>query len=140
MKKKIVFFQGTFDILTTGHCRAFKLCKQHGNYLIVGLNSDSLIQWFKKKEPLFPFKERKEILESIRWIDEVILCEEPNPINYIKKYNVDVYVLTEEWKESNKEPIEYVQKKGGKVVFMKQDEVQHTSDIRRKLFDEFNKK
>lgn len=139
-KNKKIFFQGTFDILNVGHVRAFKLAKQHGNYLVVGLNSDSLIRWFKRREPIMPFSQRKEILEAVKWIDEVIECNEPNPINYLKKHDISVYVLTDEWKEANREPIDYIQKKGGKVVFSPRfGDILFGTQIRKKIFDEFQK-
>lgn len=114
---KIVFFQGTFDLLNVGHVRAFKVARSKGDRLVVGLNSDSLIRWFKSREPILPFVQRREVLESIRWIDQIVVCNEPQAIHYLKRYNAKVYVLTEEWEGQQREAIGYMKEIGGVVYF-----------------------
>ena len=138
--KRIVFFQGTFDPLNWGHIKAFKLAKSHGDILIVGLNTDELVSWFKKRETIIPFYQRKEMIEAIRYVDLVIPTAEPAPINYLKKHGADVYVLAQEWKMANRASVEYMRGKGGKVVFSPRfNGVVASTEIRRKLFEEFSK-
>tara|TARA_Y100000590_G_C15418332_1_gene900373 strand:+ start:425 stop:856 length:432 start_codon:yes stop_codon:yes gene_type:complete len=69
MNKKIIILSGGFDPIHKGHVRMFKSAKDFGE-VFVGLNSD---EWLvRKKEKYFmPFVERKEILESIKFIDKV---------------------------------------------------------------------
>ncbi len=69
MKKNIIILSGGFDPVHKGHIRMFKEAKIHGN-VFVGLNSD---EWLlrKKNKYFMPFEERKEILESIKYIDLV---------------------------------------------------------------------
>ena len=70
MKKKIIILSGGFDPIHKGHVRMFKSAKNLGN-VIVGLNSDKWL--IRKKNKLFmSFPERKEILESIKYIDSVL--------------------------------------------------------------------
>tara|TARA_X000001036_G_scaffold398591_1_gene401597 strand:+ start:2204 stop:2980 length:777 start_codon:yes stop_codon:yes gene_type:complete len=68
---KIVIVSGGFDPLHSGHIAYFKSAKEHGDKLVVALNSDS---WLKKKKGKFfmPFNERKAIIENISFVDEVI--------------------------------------------------------------------
>ena len=70
MKKNIIILSGGFDPVHKGHIRMFKSAQNLGD-VIVGLNSD---EWLvRKKNKIFmPFHERKEILESIKYIDSVI--------------------------------------------------------------------
>ncbi len=70
MNKKIIILSGGFDPIHKGHIRMFKSAKNLGN-VIVGLNSD---EWLIRKKNKFfmPFSERKEILESIKYINSVI--------------------------------------------------------------------
>ena len=75
MKKnlKIVAVSGGFDPVHIGHVRQFKEAKRLGDKLYVILNSDRFLK--NKKGFIFmPFKQRKEILESIKYIDKVIPC------------------------------------------------------------------
>ena len=82
-KKVVVATGGGFDPLHEGHIRLFKKAKQLGDVLIVMLNSDE--QLIKKKGKTFypSQQERKEIIESIRYVNKVIIdpgkdvtCEE----------------------------------------------------------------
>ncbi len=73
MDKKIVIVSGGFDPIHIGNIRYFKEAKALGNYLVVFLNSNDFL--VKKKEYIFmPFEERKEIIESIKYVDYVISC------------------------------------------------------------------
>tara|TARA_Y100001970_G_C14239153_1_gene863788 strand:- start:689 stop:1129 length:441 start_codon:yes stop_codon:yes gene_type:complete len=70
MSKTIIILSGGFDPVHKGHIRMFKAAKEFPAKVVVGLNSDSwLIR--KKEKPFIGFDERKEILESIRFIDSV---------------------------------------------------------------------
>lgn len=75
MNKKLIIIavSGGFDPVHIGHIRQFKSAKKLGDRLYVILNSDRFLK--NKKGFIFmPFKERKEILESIKYIDKVISC------------------------------------------------------------------
>lgn len=83
LKKIVVATGGGFDPLHEGHIRLFKEAKQLGDVLVVILNSDE--QLIKKKgKTFYPSEnERKEIIESIKYVDKVIIdpgkdvtCEE----------------------------------------------------------------
>ena len=66
-----VVVSGGFDPLHSGHISYLKDAKSHGDKLIVALNSDS---WLENKKGKFfmPFSERKSIIESLKYVDEVI--------------------------------------------------------------------
>ena len=69
-----------------------------GDYLIVGLSTDKF-NMMKQKESYFSFKERKIVLEAIKYVDKVI--PEKNweqKIKDVKKYNVDTFIMGDDWK------------------------------------------
>ncbi len=69
----IVATSGGYDPLHIGHIRCFKEAKKLGDKLIVILNSDKFLK--KKKGYVFmPYKERKEIIESVKYVDKVVGC------------------------------------------------------------------
>lgn len=71
--KIIVAVSGGFDPIHVGHIRYLRDAKSLGDELVVILNSDRFLK--KKKGYVFmPYKERKEILESIKYVDRVIPC------------------------------------------------------------------
>ena len=94
---KRVMTYGTFDLLHYGHINILKRAKSLGDYLIVGLSSDEFKE-LKGKKSVMSYEERKEILESIRYVDKVI--KESNweqKVDDIIKYNIDVFVIGDDW-------------------------------------------
>ena len=94
---KRVLTYGTFDLLHYGHINILKRAKSLGDYLIVGLSSDEFNE-LKGKKSVMSYEERKEILESIRYVDKVI--KESNweqKVDDIIKYNIDVFVIGDDW-------------------------------------------
>ena len=70
---KIIITSGYFDPVHAGHIELFKLAKALGDKLIVILSRDEQCMW-KKGKVFMPEQERKTILESIRYIDEVFIA------------------------------------------------------------------
>ena len=78
-RKNIVAVSGGFDPLHAGHTRLFKKAKSLGDELVVILNNDN---WLKKKKGFvfIPQKERKEIIECLKWVDRVVMTSHrPHP-------------------------------------------------------------
>ncbi|AUR51594.1 glycerol-3-phosphate cytidylyltransferase [Aquella oligotrophica] len=95
--KKILTY-GTFDLTHIGHINLLRRAKALGDYLIVGLSTDEFNQ-IKGKSSIFPYEHRKIILESIRFVDQVIAerCWEQK-INDINELNVDIFVIGDDWR------------------------------------------
>jgi len=75
MKKVLV--GGCFDILHYGHIQFLKKAKALGDYLVVALESDKNIQRMKgEKRPIFGQNERREMLLSLKFVDEVIILKD----------------------------------------------------------------
>ena len=70
-RKSIIVLSGGFDPVHKGHLRMFREASWLGHHVIVGLNSDDWLTR-KKGKPFMEFEERKEILESIKYINQVI--------------------------------------------------------------------
>lgn len=72
-KKQItVAVSGGFDPLHIGHVRMFKKAKSLGDKLVVILNNDNWLM-LKKGFVFMPDRERKEVIENIKWVDKVVL-------------------------------------------------------------------
>lgn len=95
--KKIITY-GTFDLLHYGHINILKEAKKLGDYLIVGLSSDEF-NTQKHKEAYHSFEHRKLILESIRYVDEVIPEKSwEQKISDIIENDIDLFVMGDDWK------------------------------------------
>lgn len=70
----VVAVSGGFDPVHPGHVRLFRDAKALGHKLVVILNNDN---WLKKKKGyiFMPEAERKEVIESIRFVDEVVITK-----------------------------------------------------------------
>ncbi len=75
-KQVVVTVSGGFDPIHPGHIRMFKEAKAMGDKLVVILNNDNWLM--KKKKFVFMHEqERKEVIEAIRWVDEIVVSKHP---------------------------------------------------------------
>ncbi len=116
-KRRIVFTNGCFDVLHRGHIEYLRSCKQHGDIVVVGLNSDSSIKIIKGPErPINNQEDRAIMLTALEMVDYVSIFDEPDPLNLIKKVKPDVLVKGEDWADKGVVGREFVESYGGKVV------------------------
>jgi glycerol-3-phosphate cytidylyltransferase len=97
---KTVITYGTFDLLHYGHIEIFRRAKDlaEGGKLIVGLSTDEFNAG-KGKTSHMPYKERKEFVEAIRYVDKVIPEENwEQKKTDVKKHKVDIFVMGDDWK------------------------------------------
>jgi len=96
---RVIFTNGCFDILHRMHIELLKFCKSRGDYVIVGLNSDASVKALKgDKRPINKEDDRKYVLESLKFVDEVIIFEEETPFNLVKKLRPDEIVKGGDYK------------------------------------------
>lgn len=97
MMKRIITY-GTFDLLHWGHVRLLERAKSLGDYLIVATSTDEFNAQ-KHKEAYHSYDHRKYILEAIRYVDMVIPeTSWDQKIEDVKKYNIDTFVMGDDWK------------------------------------------
>jgi glycerol-3-phosphate cytidylyltransferase len=97
-KEKIVLTYGTFDMFHIGHLNLLNRLKSLGDKLIVAVSTDEFNS-IKGKKTLIPFEQRALIVQNIKFVDMVI--SEKNweqKIDDIKKYNVDIFAMGDDWK------------------------------------------
>lgn len=133
--KKIITY-GTFDLLHKGHIRLLKRAKELGDYLIVGLSTDEFNSTMKNKTTAQSYDERKEILEAIRYVDEVIPEKKwEQKINDIIENGVSIFVIGDDWKGK----FDYLEKYC-KVTYLSRTPGISTTERKNKIVDIFSKK
>ena len=99
LNKKIVFTNGCFDLLHSGHTKYLSEAKQNGDILIVGINSDESVRKLKGNDrPIVSEDDRSEIIASLAAVDYVVIFNESTPINLIKKVMPDVLIKGSDYK------------------------------------------
>lgn len=98
----IIFTNGCFDLLHIGHIELLKYAKSLGSYLVVGINSDNSVKKLKgSSRPINNQITRKTILESIKYVDEVVIFDEDTPLEIIKKLQPHIIVKGGDYKKEN---------------------------------------
>lgn len=95
--KRIITY-GTYDLLHVGHINLLRRARELGDYLVVGLSTDEF-NTLKHKTSYHSYEDRKIILESIRYVDQVIPeCNWEQKAEDIKKWKIDTFVMGDDWK------------------------------------------
>lgn len=132
--KKVVFTNGCFDLLHAGHIRLFGEAAEMGDVVIVALNSDASVRRLKgPNRPIFPLRERFEILSAIEDIDFLVSFPEPTPRRIIAAVLPDVLVKGGDWGPDEIVGRAEVEAAGGRVVRVKFVEGHSTSSVLRRI-------
>ena len=115
--KTIVFTNGTFDLLHVGHTRCLKDARSRGDYLIVGVNSDTSVKKYKHaKLPIQPLEDRMEVLSSLRWVDYILSFDEETADEIIGVLKPDLVAKGTDYKPEKVPERETIESYGGKIV------------------------
>ena len=107
--KKIVFTNGCFDILHSGHIKNLQFAKKQGEILVVGINSDKSIKRLKgEKRPINSIEERSTMLSLFDFIDYIIIFDDDTPLNILKILKPDKLIKGSDYKKENIIGSEYV--------------------------------
>ena len=96
-----IWTNGCYDILHVGHIALFKDAKSLGGNLIVGSDSDDRVNKLKGNgRPINNQNDRKEMLESIKFIDEVIIFNTKEEMcDLLTKKNINTIVIGDDYKD-----------------------------------------
>ena len=132
--KRIVFTNGCFDILHTGHTRYLAAARSLGDILVVAVNSDSSVRGLKgEKRPINGEADRMETLAALETVDFVTLFSEPDPYEVIKALQPDVLVKGGDWPVEKIIGRDIVEARGGRVVNVPFVEGQSTTGMIDKI-------
>lgn len=125
-----VITYGTFDLLHYGHINLLRRAKELGDYLIVALSTDEF-NLEKGKKSYFSFEKRKQLLESIRYVDLVIPeTSWDQKINDVHEFRVNSFVMGDDWAGK----FDFLKNEGVEVVYLPRTPEISTSQIKQDLF------
>lgn len=114
---RIVFTNGCFDLLHIGHVSLLNFARSLGDTLVVGLNSDASVKRYKGPgRPVVRQEERAEILAALAPVDFVIIFDEDDPRETIKRVKPRYHVKGADYGGKRLLEADEVEAHGGEVV------------------------
>lgn len=100
IKKKyhIGYTQGVFDMFHIGHLNLLKNAKEQCDYLIVGVNSDILVESYKNRHVIIPEDSRLKIVSAIKYVDKSLLSHTLDKRKMYEQLHFDVVFIGNDWK------------------------------------------
>lgn len=133
-KQRIVFTNGCFDLLHSGHVTYLEAAKKTGDKLILGLNTDRSVSAIKgPSRPVIHEADRARVLAALEAIDAVVLFDEDTPLSLIDAIRPDVIVKGSDYTEEQVVGGKEVKSWGGKVALIDIVPGRSTSGIIEKL-------
>lgn len=119
-KYKIGYTQGTFDMFHIGHLNLLRNAKKECEYLIVGVNTDELVENYKKKTPVIDEVNRLDIVNSIKFTDEALLVSTLDKSEIHKQLQFEAIFIGDDWRgnERWKQTEDDLKKVGAEVVYL----------------------
>ncbi|MBD3272954.1 D-glycero-beta-D-manno-heptose 1-phosphate adenylyltransferase [Candidatus Dependentiae bacterium] len=114
--KKIVFTNGCFDLLHSGHLHVLNEAKALGDILVVAINTDESVKRYKgNARPIKSLQERINIMSALSVVDYVVPFSQDTPRELIEYLKPDVLVKGGDYKKENIAGADFVLKSGGFV-------------------------
>lgn len=120
-KFKIGYMAGVYDLFHIGHLNLIRKAKESCDYLMVGVLTDEEVKRWKGEEPFIPYEERFQIIQAIKYVDQVVRVTAENiaRIDAWNSYHFDCqfsgsdYANNIDWLEDQKQ----LRKRGSDIVF-----------------------
>ena len=132
--KKVVFTNGCFDLIHTGHTRNLAQAASFGDFLVVGLNSDKSVKRYKSPDrPIRSQDQRAEVLAALEFIDLVVIFDQDDPAQLIRVVRPDVLVKGGDWPVDQIIGADFVFANGGQVYSLPLVPGESTTGIIKKI-------
>ena len=115
--RTIVFTNGVFDLLHSGHLTLLQKARGLGDLLVVGVNSDASVRRLKGPDrPFVSQRDRELMLASLEAVDYVVGFTQDTPLRLIERIQPDLLVKGGDWKSGEIVGKDLVESRGGRVV------------------------
>ena len=135
--RKLVFTNGCFDILHSGHVRYLQTAAGFGDILVLGLNSDSSVRKLKgPRRPIMTQADRAYLLSALEAIDYIVIFDEETPARLIQTVSPDVLVKGGDYLPEDVVGYDTVTENGGCVKIVPYVEGKSTSGIVNSILEQ----
>ena len=132
--KTVVYTSGTFDMLHANHIKMIEYARSLGDVLIVGVNTDELVESYKS-QPIIPFEERIALIKALKYPDIVIPQDSLDHKDKVKKLNFDVFVVGDDWVGK----FDYLKDLGVDVVYFPYGKGVSSTNLKKRIYKNFEK-
>lgn len=134
---KIGYVPGVYDLFHVGHLRLFERCKERCDYLIVGVLTDELVEYYKAKRPVISYENRAAVIEGLKVVDEVIPVDFNNTdkLKAWEQLHYDCHFSGDDHVGHWDDIIEELRKRGSNMEFFSYTEGISSTAIRNKMQD-----
>ncbi len=130
--KVVVYTSGTFDMFHSNHLKMIEYARGLGDTLIVGVSTDELVCSYKRP-PTIPFEERIAIIKALKHPDIVIPQHSLDHTEIVKKLNIDVFVVGDDWVGK----YDYLKEQGVSVFYFPRGEGVSTTKIKEDILKKY---
>jgi D-beta-D-heptose 7-phosphate kinase/D-beta-D-heptose 1-phosphate adenosyltransferase len=128
-RQKIVFTNGIFDILHSGHISLLRQAKMLGDVLVVGINSDISARRLKGAgRPINNERERMALVAALDAVDYVLLFAEDTPVELMRSLRPHIHVKGGDYTHRELPEAEVVREQGGQIVIIPLEDGKSTSN------------
>jgi D-beta-D-heptose 7-phosphate kinase/D-beta-D-heptose 1-phosphate adenosyltransferase len=131
----VVFTNGVFDLLHSGHVTLLEHARAFGGSLIVALNSDASVRTLGKgpHRPLVSERDRARLVAALGCVDCVVLFEPSTPIEVIEALTPDILVKGADYRAETVVGADVVRRRGGRIEIVPLVPEQSTTRIAERL-------
>lgn len=117
---QIGYTQGVFDMFHIGHLRLINKAAERCDKLIVGVNSDKLVEEYKNKKTVICETDRAEIVRNLKAVDQVVIVSTLNKVELWNQFHFDAIFIGDDWKGNDrwKQTEIDLEPYGAKVVYL----------------------
>ncbi len=134
----IVFTNGCFDLIHTGHTRYLQQARLSGDCLVIGVNSDESVRTLKGgKRPIVTLEERMEVLSGFYFVDYIVPFNELDPYDLISELRPSILIKGGDWDVEDIIGKDIVEADGGSVFAIPEIKGQSTSQIIARIVDRY---
>ena len=138
--KRIVFTNGCFDILHSGHIQYLNQAKMQGDVLVVGINTDACVKRLKGPDrPINPLDDRVQVLTALSCVDHIVPFEEDVPYKLVQAIRPDVFVKGGDYTREMLPEAALVEELGGQVKILPYIENHSTTGIIERIRQSYAK-